>query len=155
MCKAPTFADGKSSVSLFIFFLDHCSPEDVTPTFSSHVESRRFRRAVEELYLNEAHLQTKPKEKKKMKKLQAKKKPAEVSVVVVKNEETLSNSSEQEEMQLKKRVDFLEKKVESMTATIKGLQDAFNSLQSQASECTSCFYYTLAVSSLYFSTFNL
>ena len=73
-----------------------------------------------------------PKEKRK-KKLQAKKKPAEVSVLVEKNEETVSSSSEQEEMQLKKRVDFLEKKVESMTATIKGPQDAFNSLQNQAS----------------------
>ena len=73
-----------------------------------------------------------PKEKRK-KKLQAKKKPAGVSVLVEKNEETVSSSSEQEEMQLKKRVDFLEKKVESMTATIKGLQDAFNSLQNQAS----------------------
>ena len=118
-------------MSLFIFSSDHCSSEDVTPTFSSHVESRRFRRAVEELYLNAAHVQMEPKEKKK--KLQPKKKPDEVSVVVVKNEETVSSSSEQEEMQLKKRVDFLEKKVDSMTATIKGLQDAFNSLQSQAS----------------------
>ena len=119
-------------MSLFIFLSDHCSSEDVTPTFSSHVESRRFRRAVEELYLNAAHLQMEPKEKKK-KKLQAKKKLAEVSVVVEKNEETVSSSSEQKEMQLTKRVDILEKKVESMTATIKGLQDAFNSLQSQAS----------------------
>lgn len=119
-------------MSLFIFLSDHCSSEDVTPTFSSHVESRRFRRAVEELYLNAAQVQMEPKEKKK-KKLQAKKKPAEVPVVVVKNQETVSSSSEQEEMQLNKRVDFLEKKVESMTATIKGLQDAFNSLQSQAS----------------------
>lgn len=119
-------------MSLFIFLSDHCSSEDVTPTFSSHVQSRRFRRAVEELYLNAAHVQMEPKEKKK-KKLQAKKKPAEVSVVVVKNEETVSSSSEQEEKQLKKRVDFLEKKVESMTASIKGLRDAFNSLQSQAS----------------------
>ena len=119
-------------MSLFIFSSDHCSSEDVTPTFSSHVESRRFRRAVEELYLNAAHVQMEPKEKKK-KKLQAKKKLAEVSVVVEKNEETISSSSEQKEMQLTKRVDFLEKKVESMTATIKGLQDAFNSLQSQAS----------------------
>lgn len=119
-------------MSLFIFLSDHCSSEDVTPTFSSHVQSRRFRRAVKELYLNAAHVQKEPKEKKK-KKLQAKKKPAEVSVVVVKNEETVSSSSEQEEIQLKKRVDFLEKKVEIMTASIKGLQDAFNSLQSQAS----------------------
>lgn len=119
-------------MSLFIFLSDHCSSEDVTPTFSSHVESRRFRRAVEELYLNAAHLQMEPKEKKKNK-LQAKKKLAEVSVVVEKNEETVSSSSEQKEMQLTKRVDILEKKVESMTATIKGLQDAFNSLQSQAS----------------------
>ena len=119
-------------MSLFIFSSDHCSSEDVTPTFSSHVESRRFRRAVEELYLNAAHVQMEPKEKKK-KKLQAKKKLAEVSVVVEKNEETVSSSSEQKEMQLTKRVDFLEKKVESMTATIKGLQDALNSLQSQAS----------------------
>lgn len=119
-------------MSLFIFLSDHCSSEDVTPTFSSHVQSRRFRRAVEEPYLNAAHVQMEPKEKGK-KKLQAKKKPAEVSVVVEKNEETVSSSSEQEEMQLKKRVDFLEKKVESMTATIKGLQDAFNSLQNQAS----------------------
>ena len=118
-------------MSLFIFSSDHCSSEDVTPTFSSHVESRRFRRAVEELYLNAAHVQMEPKEKKK--KLQPKKKPDEVSVVVVKNEETVSSSSEQEEMQLKKRVDFLEKKVDSMTTTIKVLQDAFNSLQSQAS----------------------
>ena len=119
-------------MSLFIFLSDHCSSEDVTPTFSSHVQSRRFRRAVEEPYLNAAHVQMEPKEKGK-KKLQAKEKPAEVSVVVEKNEETVSSSSEQEEMQLKKRVDFLEKKVESMTATIKGLQDAFNSLQNQAS----------------------
>ena len=119
-------------MSLFIFLSDHCSSEDVTPTFSSHVEYRRFRRAVEELYLNAARVQMEPKEKKK-KKLQAKKKLAEVSVVVEKNEETVSSSSEQKEMQLTKRVDFLEKKVESMTATIKGLQDAFNSLQSQAS----------------------
>lgn len=119
-------------MSLFIFLADHCSSEDVTPTFSSHVQSRRFRRAVEEPYLNAAHVQMEPKEKRK-KKLQAKKKPAEVSVLVEKNEETVSSSSEQEEMQLKKRVDFLEKKVESMTATIKGLQDAFNSLQNQAS----------------------
>ena len=131
--KAPTFAGCKSSVSLFISLSDHCSSEDVTPTFSSHVQSRRFRRAVEELYLNAAHVQMEPKEKKKKKKLQTKKKPAGVSVVLVKNEETVSSSSEQEEMQLKKRVDFLEKKVESMTATVKGLQDAFNSLQSQAS----------------------
>lgn len=87
---------------------------------------------MEEPYLNAAHVQMEPKEKGK-KKLQAKEKPAEVSVVVEKNEETVSSSSEQEEMQLKKRVDFLEKKVESMTATIKGLQDAFNSLQNQAS----------------------
>ena len=119
-------------MSLFIFLSDHCSSEDVTPTFSSHVQSRRFRRAVEEPYLNAAHVQMEPKEKRK-KKLQAKKKSAEVSVLVEKNEETVSSSSEQEEMQLKKRVDFLEKKVESMTATIKGLQDAFNSLQNQAS----------------------
>lgn len=119
-------------MSLFIFLSDHCSSEDVTPTFSSHVQSRRFRRAVEEPYLNAAHVQMEPKEKRK-KKLQAEKKPAEVSVLVEKNEETVSSSSEQEEMQLKKRVDFLEKKVESMTATIKGLQDAFNSLQNQAS----------------------
>ena len=116
-------------MSLFIFLSDHCSSEDVTPTFSSHVQSRRFRRAVEEPYLNAAHVQMEPKEKRK-KKLQAKKKP---SVLVEKNEETVSSSTEQEEMQLKKRVDFLEKKVESMTATIKGLQDAFNSLQNQAS----------------------
>ena len=89
--------------------------DDRTPTFSSLVHSRRFRRAVEELYMPDAKNQ-----------------PV-IPLVEMENEETDNPNSEQDEVSLEERVEALERKIVDMTTTLTSLGEAFSDLQTQVS----------------------
>ena len=99
--------------------------DDSTPTFSSHLQSRRFRRAVEELYMPEAT-------KMKNNDLQDETQPV-ISLVEMKSEETVNPTSQQDEVSLEERVEALEKKIADMTTTLTSLGEAFSDLQTQVS----------------------
>ena len=105
---------------------------DKTPTFSSNVQSRRFKRAIDELSVEAAHLRAEHAKPKKDNAHDAKK-PVEISFVQMQNKQPVNNPpSEREDVDLKERIDVLEKKVESLTSTLTNLQDAFGDLQNQA-----------------------
>lgn len=97
--------------------------DDSTPTFSSHIQSRRLRRAVEELYIPEAT-------KTKTNDLQDE---TVISLVEMKSEDTVKPTSEQDEVSLEERVEALEKKIADMTTTLTSLGEAFSDLQTQVS----------------------
>lgn len=109
----------------------HCLSEDKTPTFSSHVQSRRFKRAVDELYTEAA--KPEPDETKKNI-LHDVHKPL-ISLVDVESRETVGVPSQQQNSSLEERVAALEQKVASLSATLTSMEDACKSLQNQARKC--------------------
>lgn len=101
---------------------------DRTPTFSSHVQSRRFRRAVDELFMPE-DVEQNDKETKSSG-LQSANQPS-LSLVDMKSKETVDLPSEKEDASLEKRIEALERKVADMTAVMTSLGEAFSDLQNQ------------------------
>jgi len=106
---------------------DHCSSPDKTPTFTEHVQSRRFKRSAdadnadtEELELEEMEYND----------FYDEEGPA-VSHPTEENQGSINHPLEQKDLGLADRVTELEQTVASMAGNLRKLQDAFNRLQSQ------------------------
>lgn len=111
------------------FLLDHCSSPDKTPTISTHVQSKRFRRSFDKYNIDADEPEL---DEMEYKELYDEEKP----VILPAEEEGLGRIdlvSEQKDLDLAERVVELEQTVASMAETLTKLEDAFNSLQSQAS----------------------
>ena len=108
------------------FSLDHCSSPDKTPTFSSDVQSKRFRRSFDEYNVDPDEPEL---DEMEYKELYDEEKP----VMLPAEEEGQGRIDVEKDLDLAERVVELEQTVASMAATLTKLEDAFNSLQSQAS----------------------
>ena len=111
-----------------LYLSAHCIADDRTPTFSSHVESRRFRRTVVELQqpqVTDSNHET----------------SESIDVNEGKNtfkpvEEVKSTTVDfppEQEPSLKKRVESLERKIGDMTASLTSLVEALSDLKQQVS----------------------
>ena len=118
------------------FLLDRCSSPDKTPTFTEHVQSRRFRRSADEDNADTEELDLKEME---YKDLYDEDGPV-VSHIGEENQELISHPLEQKDLGLADRVAELEQAVASMAGSLRKLQDAFNTLQSQASSCVEALF---------------
>lgn len=117
------------NLNVVIFLLDHCSSPDKTPTFTEHVQSRRFKRSADLDNADTEELELKEME---YKDLYDEEGPA-VSHPAEENQGSINHPLEQKDLGLADRVTELEQTVASMAGSLRKLQDAFNRLQSQAS----------------------
>ena len=111
----------------FSSLLDHCSSPDKTPTFTEHVQSRRFKRSADENNVN-ADIEDLEFKEMEYKDLYDEEEPSD--------EETqglINHPLEKTDLGLPERVEELEQTVASMAGSLRKLQDAFNRLQSQVS----------------------
>ena len=109
----------------FSSLLDRCSSPDKTPTFTEHVQSRRFKRSADEYNADIEGVEFKGME---YKDLYHEEVPSDEE-----NQGLISHRLEQNDLDLPERVEELEQTVASMAGTLRKLEDAFNRLQSQAS----------------------
>lgn len=105
--------------------LDHCSSPDKTPTFSEHVQSRRFKRSADEY---NADIEDPEFKEMVYKDLYDEEEPSDEE-----NQGLINHPLEKTDLGLPERVEELEQTVASMAGSLRKLQDAFNRLQSQAS----------------------
>lgn len=113
------------------FLSDHCSSPDKTPTFTEHVQSRRFKRSADEYSADTKELEFKEME---YKDLYDEEEPA-ISATGEENEGLIDHPLEQKDLGLAERVEELEQTVASMAGSLRKLEDAFSRLQSQVSIC--------------------
>ena len=121
VCATPTSLFPLAFSSL----LDRCSSPDKTPTFTEHVQSRRFKRSADEYNTDIEDAEFKEME---YKDLHNKEDPSDEEVQGLTN-----HPLEQNDLGLPERVEELEQTVASMAGSLRKLEDAFNRLQSQAS----------------------
>ncbi|KAJ7333690.1 hypothetical protein OS493_015772 [Desmophyllum pertusum] len=108
----------------------HCSSPDRTPTFTNHVQSRRFKRSVDKY---NADTEAPELDEMEFKDLYDEERPV-ISPTEVENDEGIDLLSEQKDLGLSERVQVLEQTVASMAATLTKLGEAFDSLKNQANE---------------------
>ena len=109
----------------FSSLLDRCSSPDKTPTFTEHVQSRRFKRSADEYNSDIEGVEFKEME---YKDLHDEEVPSDEE-----NQGLINHPLEQNDLGLPERVEELEQTVASMAGSLRKLEDAFNRLQSQAS----------------------
>ena len=107
----------------------HCSSEDRTPTFTSHVQGRRFRRVVE-LYTPDS---ADPKQEQTEKNNLHDVRQPVISLIQMESKDSVDPPSEGDPARLEERVEALETKIESMTTALASLGEAVNNLQNQVS----------------------
>lgn len=107
----------------------HCSSPDRTPTFTNHVQSRRFKRSVDKY---NADTEAPELDEMEFKDLYDEERPV-ISPTEVENDEGIDLLSEQKDLGLSERVQVLEQTVASMAATLTKLGEAFDSLKNQVS----------------------
>lgn len=110
----------------------HCSTPDNTPTFSNHIQGRLFKRSVEEYFSETENQEHEEEEENNDPNLEEGEKLV-TSPTEDEKEGVIEFTSEENILSLNKRVQLLENTVAKMANTLTTLEDAFKSLQKQAS----------------------
>lgn len=111
-----------------LYLSAHCIADDRTPTFSSHVESRRFRRAVVEL--QEPQVTDSNHETREIIDTSEDINPV---ILLKAAKSTTGDVPPEQKTSLEKRVESLERKIGDMTASLTSLVEAFSGLKEQVS----------------------